>query len=177
MSTSGPAAQCDSRGLTDPEITTPEAAVPAAPLTTSAVPTEVNPVEGIDLVMRDLQSHPGGLSAAEAQRRLLQWGPNELSRGGGRQWPRELFDQLTHPLALLLWVAAALSFAVGSDTIAIAVLVVILLNAAPATRRRSRCSRAGGTSTDERDRSADMGRSATTPTSVRTVSRHAHHLG
>src|SRR5208282_4485231 len=38
--------------------------------------------------------------------------------------------QLTHPLALLLWVAAALSFAVGSDTVAIAVLLVIVLNAA-----------------------------------------------
>ena len=37
--------------------------------------------------------------------------------------------QLTHPLALLLWLAAALSFAVGSETVAIAVLLVIALNA------------------------------------------------
>ncbi len=45
-------------------------------------------------------------------------------------WPRELARQLTHPLALLLWVAAGLSFAVGSETVGIAVLLVILLNAA-----------------------------------------------
>ena len=45
------------------------------------------------------------------------------------KWPGELARQLTHPLALLLWLAAALSFAVGSQTIAVAVLLVILLNA------------------------------------------------
>jgi len=38
--------------------------------------------------------------------------------------------QLTHPLALLLWLAAVLSFAVGSQTVGIAVVLVIILNAA-----------------------------------------------
>ena len=50
--------------------------------------------------------------------------------GGGRRWPRELARQLTHPLALLLWLAAVLSFAVGSLTVGIAVILVIVLNAA-----------------------------------------------
>jgi magnesium-transporting ATPase (P-type) len=89
----------------------------------------VDPSERIDLLMRDLSSAPTGLSASEAQRRLLQWGPNELRRRGGRKWPRELAHQLSHPLALLLWLAAGLSFAVGSETVAIAVLLVIVLNA------------------------------------------------
>jgi calcium-translocating P-type ATPase len=79
--------------------------------------------------MRDLRASPVGLSAAEARRRLIQYGPNELRRRGGRKWPGELARQLTHPLALLLWLAAVLSFAVGSQTIAIAVLLVIALNA------------------------------------------------
>jgi len=82
------------------------------------------------LLLRDLHSSRHGLSSREAARRLLQYGPNELRRRGGAQWPRELARQLTHPLALLLWLAAALSFAVGSQTVAIAVLLVILLNAA-----------------------------------------------
>ncbi len=90
---------------------------------------EIEPTEHVDLLMRDLRSSPHGLSAAEAHRRLLQYGPNELRRRGGPQWPGELARQLTHPLALLLWLAAALSFAVGSDTVAIAVLLVIALNA------------------------------------------------
>ena len=89
----------------------------------------VDPSERIDLLLRDLSSAPTGLSASEAQRRLLQWGPNELRRRGGRKWPRELAHQQSHPLALLLWLAAGLSFAVGSDTVAIAVLLVIVLNA------------------------------------------------
>jgi E1-E2 ATPase len=48
------------------------------------------------------------------------------------QWPRELALQLTHPLALLLWVAALLSFIVGSITVGVAVVLIIVLNAAVA---------------------------------------------
>ena len=90
---------------------------------------QVEPTELLDLLMRDLRSSPEGLSSAEAARRLLQHGPNELRRRGGIRWPRELGRQLTHPLALLLWLAAGLSFAVGNHGVAIAVLLVIALNA------------------------------------------------
>ena len=90
---------------------------------------EVDATESVELLLRDLRSARRGLSTREAQRRLIQYGPNELRRRGGLKWPGELARQLTHPLALLLWLAAALSFAVGSQTIAIAVLLVIVLNA------------------------------------------------
>ena len=89
----------------------------------------VDATESVELLLRDLRSSRRGLSTREAQRRLIQYGPNELRRRGGLKWPGELARQLTHPLALLLWLAAALSFAVGSQTIAIAVLLVIVLNA------------------------------------------------
>ena len=92
-------------------------------------PVDIDATEGVELLLRDLRATPVGLSAAEARRRLIQYGPNELRRRGGLKWPGELARQLTHPLALLLWLAAALSFAVGSHTIAIAVLLVIVLNA------------------------------------------------
>jgi calcium-translocating P-type ATPase len=90
----------------------------------------VDPEERIDLLLRDLRSARSGLSSREVERRLLQVGPNVLVRRGGRRWPHELVRQLTHPLALLLWVASALSFAVGNEAVAIAVLLVIVLNAA-----------------------------------------------
>ena len=90
----------------------------------------VEVLESQALLLRDLDTTPRGLSAREAERRLVQYGPNELRRRGGVQWPRELARQLTHPLALLLWLAAGLSFAVGSQTVGIAVLLVIVLNAA-----------------------------------------------
>ncbi len=99
------------------------------PDSTVEVEAQVDPTEQVGLLLRDLRASPTGLSAAEAQRRLIQYGPNELRHRGDRHWPRELARQLTHPLALLLWLAAILSFAVGSPTVAIAVLLVILLNA------------------------------------------------
>jgi len=81
------------------------------------------------MLLRDLRSSPRGLSSAEVARRLLQHGRNEVRRQGGRRWPRELARQLTHPLALLLWIAAALLLAVGSSAVAVAVLLIIVLNA------------------------------------------------
>ncbi len=107
-----------------------------------SAPGEVDATEQLDRLMRDLRAPSGGLSTAEAQRRLAQYGPNELHRRGGVQWPRELARQLTHPLALLLWVAAALSFAVGSATVGIAVLLIILLNAAFAFLQERQAERA-----------------------------------
>ena len=87
-------------------------------------------LEPQDRLLRDLRTTAQGLSSREAARRLVQFGPNALRRRGGVLWPREIARQLTHPLALLLWVAALLSFAVGSRTVGIAVLLVIFLNAA-----------------------------------------------
>lgn len=81
-------------------------------------------------LLRDLRTSLKGLSTAEAQRRLLQYGPNSLQRRGGRQWPKALARQFTHPLALLLWLAAGLLLIVGSHVVAAAVVLIIVLNAA-----------------------------------------------
>lgn len=66
----------------------------------------VNPRESLERMFRDLRSDRQGLSAREAERRSLVHGSNELQRRPGREWPGEILRQLTHPLALLLWVAA-----------------------------------------------------------------------
>jgi calcium-translocating P-type ATPase len=100
------------------------------------------PTEQIELLMRDLRSSPQGLSQAEAQRRLVQFGPNVLRRRGGPQWPAELVRQLTHPLALLLWLAAALSLAAGNRTVAVAVVMVIAINALFALLQEMQAERA-----------------------------------
>ena len=65
-----------------------------------------------------------------------------LSRRGHVRWPREIARQLTHPLALLLWVAATLSFVVGSDVVGAAVVLVIVLNAAFAFVQEMQAERA-----------------------------------
>ncbi len=102
----------------------------------------LDPNERIDLLLRDLRASRGGLSAREAERRLLAHGPNELRRRGGRRWPRELAHQFTHPLALLLWGAAGLAAAAGIVPVAIAVVVVIFVNAAFAFAQEQQAERA-----------------------------------
>ncbi|HKS49860.1 MAG TPA: cation-transporting P-type ATPase [Amycolatopsis sp.] len=104
--------------------------------------TRIDPEERIEQLMRDLRSSRSGLSEREARRRLVQLGPNELRRRGGRRWPRELAKQLIHPLALLLWAAAGLAWLVGIVPVAIAIVVVIALNAAFAFAQESQAERA-----------------------------------
>ncbi|MEV4476564.1 cation-transporting P-type ATPase [Nonomuraea salmonea] len=103
---------------------------------------QVDPTERLDLLLRDLRSSRSGLSSREAARRLIHYGPNELRRRGGRRWPRELARQFTHPLALLLWVAAALAGTAGITTVAVAIVIVILINAAFAFAQEIQAERA-----------------------------------
>lgn len=89
----------------------------------------LDPQEAADRLLRDVRSSPRGLSTREAARRLLQYGPNALQRRRKRRWPGELARQFTHPLALLLWLAAGLLLIVGSNVVAAAVVSIIGLNA------------------------------------------------
>jgi calcium-translocating P-type ATPase len=102
----------------------------------------IDPVERIDLLARDLRTSLNGLSAREAERRLLSHGPNQLERRKGRSWPGELARQVTHPLALLLWGAAALAALAGITPVAIAVVIVIALNAGFAFAQELQAERA-----------------------------------
>jgi hypothetical protein len=61
------------------------------------VTVHVDPTDRPEALLRDLHSVAGGLSTREAQRRLVQFGPNVLARRGGRRWPRELARQLPSP--------------------------------------------------------------------------------
>ena len=98
----------------------------SAPVRTLAV----DPTEQADLLLRDLHTDLHGLSQREADRRLVRFGRNELVRRGGRRWPRQLAQQFTHPLALLLAAAAVLAVVAGIAVLAAAIVAVIILNAA-----------------------------------------------
>jgi magnesium-transporting ATPase (P-type) len=88
-----------------------------------------DPLEPLAQLFRDLRSSPEGLSGREAARRLEVSGPNELARRGGRRWPGELGRQFTHPLAVLLALAAVLAWVSGAPRLGIAIAAVIFLNA------------------------------------------------
>ncbi len=90
---------------------------------------DMDPREPIKRLLRDLRASPEGLTGREADRRLVAYGPNELTRRGRARWPRQLAQQLVHPLALLLWVAAVLTLVSGSSALTTAIAAVVLLNA------------------------------------------------
>lgn len=69
-----------------------------------------------------------GLSSSEAAARLASDGRNVLPRPPGPSLWRQLLSQLTHLLALLLWVAAGLALLAGMPELAVAIVVIVLLN-------------------------------------------------
>ena len=81
------------------------------------------------------------LSSRDAARRFQVVGPNE-SPVHRRRWAADRARHVTHPLAPLVWVAAGLSWMVVATNPAIAVLTVVLLNAAVARIQRRQ---SGGT--------------------------------
>ena len=63
---------------------------------------------------------------------------DEPASAGRVRWP----SQLTHPLALLLWVAAGLALAASSPVLAAAIVAVIALNAVFAFAQEKQAERA-----------------------------------
>ena len=92
-------------------------------------PAAPDPEERVDALLRDLRTTRDGLSAREVDRRLIQYGRNEITRRQGAGHVRALARQFTHPLAALLWVAAGLALADGTTVLAAAIVAVIVLNA------------------------------------------------
>jgi calcium-translocating P-type ATPase len=92
--------------------------------------------------MPALRTDSAGLTSDEAARRLLQYGRNELTRRRENPLWRSVAAQLTHPLALLLVAASALSFATSAPTLAWTILGVIALNAAFALQQERQAERA-----------------------------------
>lgn len=70
-----------------------------------------------------------GLTDLEAQRRLDRFGPNELPEPAHRPLWLRFTDQLTHFMALLLWVAGILAFIAHTPALGWAIWAVILINA------------------------------------------------
>ncbi|MDP3464375.1 MAG: cation-transporting P-type ATPase [Sulfuricurvum sp.] len=78
-----------------------------------------------------------GLSEDEVQRRQLQYGFNTLPKIPSKPWYQKLVSQFIHFFALLLWVAACISFGIAwldpaSNMLPIgwAIVIVIVLNGA-----------------------------------------------
>lgn len=83
-----------------------------------------------DEVARALTADPTiGLTDAEAARRRERFGPNALAAAEGRSALAILADQFKSLIVVLLLVVTVVAFALGENVEAVAVLVVIALNA------------------------------------------------
>jgi magnesium-transporting ATPase (P-type) len=95
-------------------------------MATSHQPIWTLPVEA---VYESVSSTVAGLSETEAFNRLTQFGPNELPEPAHRPLWLRFADQLTHFMALLLWVAGVLAFISGTPELSWAIWAVIWINA------------------------------------------------
>ncbi len=84
----------------------------------------------IENVYQTLGSSAQGLAEIEAASRLKQYGYNEMPEAARRSLLLRFTDQLTHFMALLLWVAGILAFISGTPELGWAIWAVIWINAA-----------------------------------------------
>ncbi len=84
-----------------------------------------------------------GLTASEAAARLRRDGPNVLPAPRPPSPVLLLARQMTHFFALLLWVAAVLAYLGGMPQLAVAIVIVVLVNGVFAFVQEYRADRAG----------------------------------
>jgi hypothetical protein len=82
-----------------------------------------------------------GLSVAESERRVAEYGSNSLPEPRQRSFARVFLGQFKSPLIYLLFVAAGVAFALGHRTDAGLILAVVFLNAVIGTVQEGRAER------------------------------------
>jgi Mg2+-importing ATPase len=80
-----------------------------------------------ETVLKELDSRLDGLSESEADKRLMQAGPNEIAREKRPSALRRLLSNLKNPLVLLLMALGALSFLTGDLRAAAVIFVMVVL--------------------------------------------------
>ncbi|HJV30390.1 MAG TPA: cation-transporting P-type ATPase, partial [Gaiellaceae bacterium] len=85
---------------------------------------------------------PAGLSQNEAARLLAEVGPNVLTEQKRPSHALGFVRNLVHTFAVLLWAGALLAWVAGMPELSIAIVVVILVNAAFAFAQEYRAERA-----------------------------------
>src|SRR5512140_876487 len=80
-------------------------------------------------------SAPTGLTAQDAERRLRDYGPNQVERIKRQPWPLRLLQEFTQFFSIILWLAAGLAFLAeysspgeGMARVGYAVVIVILIS-------------------------------------------------
>jgi P-type Ca2+ transporter type 2C len=84
----------------------------------------------VNEVLEKIDTNPeSGLSDGEAQKRLEQYGPNELIDKGTKSPWKILWEQMTGIMVIILLVSAVISLFLEEYTDAIVILIIVILNA------------------------------------------------
>ena len=82
-----------------------------------------------------------GLSRREAQRRLAQYGPNELPKANRRSFLRVFLEQFRDFMVLVLLAATAVSIVLGEVGDAVTILLIVVVNAVLGSLQEFRAER------------------------------------
>jgi magnesium-transporting ATPase (P-type) len=82
-----------------------------------------------EAALTQLGTSSRGLTREEALQRAARYGPNVITEARGTPLWKKFVANLTNFFAILLWVAAGLSFLTGSTESGVAVIAVIVINA------------------------------------------------
>ncbi len=97
----------------------------------------------IERVVSELETRPEhGLSPEEANRRLAQHGPNELTERPRPPWWKLVVDQLNNFVVILLIVASVVSAVLGDTLEATVIMAIVVLNAVLGVVQESRAEQA-----------------------------------
>ena len=104
-------------------------------------------LEASDTVLRAMKTQENGLTAAEAQQRLRENGPNKLAEGKKKSIWRRLFEQFCDPMILILLAAAIISAVTAAmehefPTDVLIILAVVILNAVLGVYQESKAEKA-----------------------------------
>ena len=94
-----------------------------------------------EFVLTELRSSATGLTPEEVAQRLAQFGPNALPEAKRRSLVTTFLGQFASPLIYILFIAAAISFAVGHAGDALVILIVVFINALIGTFQEGRAER------------------------------------
>ncbi len=81
----------------------------------------------ISAVLQQLGTSPTGLSEAEAEARLGEYGPNEVAQERRHEWLHRLWVAIRNPLVILLTALATISYATGDFRAGTVILIMVIL--------------------------------------------------
>jgi P-type Mg2+ transporter len=100
------------------------------PLTHAPAASAINPALAITQLFQRLGSSEAGLTADEASRRLVQYGPNEPAPPRRAGPLLQFFGFCTNPLVLILLVASVASALVGEGVDAAIIAIIVIVSVA-----------------------------------------------